>query len=326
MTGPAGIAAVLALVFLAVFLVGYFLVGTGMRFRRDREVAQRMLAVGRPSAEASSIPVERTGWIPPTMALMGSKVAGAGGFGERLEQQLEQAGLGLKSGEFIVVTVLATLGGGILAALLLPNALFDVLLAIVAGLVPIGILRLALARRARRLQNQLADVLTIMASSLRAGHSFFQALDTVSKEINEPAASEFSRVVAEVRLGRPVEDALEGMSERVGSQDFKWAVLAVNIQREVGGNLAEILDRVAETIRERAELRGRVDVLTTEGRLSAYVLIALPFVIALYMAVVSPEYLGLLITTFFGKIMLAVAASLMVIGIFWMRKIVRIDV
>jgi tight adherence protein B len=116
----------------------------------------------------------------------------------------------------------------------------------------------------------LPDVLTIMASSLRAGHSFMQALDTVAKEIAQPAATEFQRVVAEIRLGRPAEDALEALAERVGSADFMWAVLAVNIQREVGGNLAEILDNVADTLRERATLRRQIKVLTAEGRLSAW--------------------------------------------------------
>src|SRR4029077_5849563 len=117
-------------------------------------------------------------------------------------------------------------------------------------------------KREEKLRDQLPDVLTIMASSLRAGHSFMQALDTPAKEIAQPAANEFQRVVAEIRLGRPVDDALEALSQRVGSDDFKWGVLPVNIQREVGGNLAEILDNVAETLRERAIMRRQILVLT----------------------------------------------------------------
>ena len=147
-----------------------------------------------------------------------------------------------------------------------------------------------------------------MAASLRAGHSFLQALDTVAKEVAQPAAAEFQRVVAEVRLGRPAEDALEALSERVGSDDFKWAVLAVNIQREVGGNLAEILDNVSDTLRERAMLRRQIQVLTAEGRLSAWVLALLPIGIALYMSVVNPDYIGLLVTTTMGWVMVIVAS------------------
>ena len=153
-----------------------------------------------------------------------------------------------------------------------------------------------------------------------------QALDTVAKEIAQPAATEFQRVVAEIRLGRPAEDALEALAERVGSADFMWAVLAVNIQREVGGNLAEILDNVADTLRERATLRRQIKVLTAEGRLSAWVLALLPVGIALYMTAANPHYIGLLVTTTIGRVMLAGGLLLMGIGIYWMRRIVEIDV
>ena len=184
----------------------------------------------------------------------------------------------------------------------------------------------ALRKRTERMREQLPDVLTIMASSLRAGHSFMQALDTVAREIPQPAATEFQRVVAEIRLGRSTDDALEALSERVGSSDFKWAVLAVNIQREVGGNLAEILDNVADTLRERAQMRRQIRVLTAEGRLSAWVLTLLPLGIAAYMFAVNPEYIGLLFTTRMGLFMVGVAVILLVLGVFWMRKIVDIDV
>ena len=157
-------------------------------------------------------------------------------------------------------------------------------LALVAGAVcgvgPTMVLRRTLKRRTEKMREQLPDVLTIMASSLRAGHSFMQALDMVAREIPQPAATEFQRVVSEIRLGRPTDDALEALATRVGSADFRWAVLAVNIQREVGGNLAEILDNVADTLRERAMIRRQIQVLTAEGRLSAWVLAALPVAIA----------------------------------------------
>jgi tight adherence protein B len=133
-------------------------------------------------------------------------------------------------------------------------------------------------------------------------------------------------VVAEIRLGRPAEDALESLAERVGSADFKWAVLAVNIQREVGGNLAEILDTVADTLRERAMLRRQIKVLTAEGRLSAWVLGLLPFAIALYMYAVNPQYIGVLFESVYGIIMVIVALVLLALGILWMKKIVNIDV
>ncbi len=116
------------------------------------------------------------------------------------------------------------------------------------------------------------------------------------------------------------------MAERIAVEDFTWAVLAINIQREVGGNLAEILDTVADTIRERQEIRRDVDTLTTEGRLSAIVLIAMPFVIATYMGLVNPDYIGLLFSRTLGWIMVAGAVVLMGVGVYWMRKVIDIDV
>ena len=202
--------------------------------------------------------------------------------------------MSLRSGEFVVASALAALVFGVLGAALLRSPLLALVVAVVGGAFP----TLLLAQRAQQASRQACasscqTCSRSWLSSLRAGHSFLQSLDTVAKEIAHPAAAEFQRVVAEIRLGRPVEDALESLAERVGSPDFKWAVLAVNIQREVGGNLAEILDTVADTLRERAMLRRQIKVLTAEGRLSAWVLGLLPFGIALYMYAVNPDYIGL---------------------------------
>ncbi|HEX7247806.1 MAG TPA: type II secretion system F family protein, partial [Actinomycetota bacterium] len=216
--------------------------------------------------------------------------------------------------------------GAVLGAALLRSWMLGLIVGGVCGVGPTMALRMALSRRTEKMREQLPDVLTVLASSLRAGHSFMQALDTVAREIPQPAATEFQRVVAEIRLGRPIEEALEALATRVGSADFKWAVLAVNIQREVGGNLAEILDNVADTLRERAMMRRQIKVLTAEGRLSAWVLVALPIGIAIYMFAVNPDYIGLLVTTKTGWYMSGTAVILLGLGVVWMRKIVDIDV
>jgi tight adherence protein B len=308
-------------------LLAWFILGSAARAKKDREVEQRMRAVmnpaGQPVGEAAAA---GSGWIPGGATRFGTRFAESRGFSERLDAQLEAAGVSLRSGEFVVVSVGAAIGAGILGAALLRNLFLALILAVVGAFLPTMALRMALQKRADKLRDQLPDVLTILASSLRAGHSFLQSLDTVAKEITPPAAEEFQRVVAEIRLGRPAEDALEALAERVGSDDFKWAVLAVNIQREVGGNLAEILDNVSDTLRERAMLRRQIKVLTAEGRLSAWVLGLMPIGIGLYMAAVNPEYIGLLVTTTIGWVMLGTAAVLLVLGILWMRKIVDIDV
>ncbi len=244
------------------------------------------------------------------MSRFGRRFAEARGFSGRVDAELEAAGVSVRSGEFVVLSVAAALVGVVLGAALLRNPLLALATGAVAGAGPTIALRMAMKSRAEKLREQLPDVLTIMASSLRAGHSFMQSLDAVAKEIAQPAATEFQRVVSEIRLGRPADDALEALAERVGSPDFRWAVLAVNIQREVGGNLAEILDNVADTLRERAQMRRQVRVLTAEGRLSAWVLTALPLTIAVYMFITNPEYIGLLVTAKLGIIMLSVAVGL----------------
>jgi tight adherence protein B len=316
------------LVALAAFAVGWLLLGTAARVKADREMAARMAAIGRSVPQQTASPIDKagTGWIPESVSSFGERFAKAQGFSEKLDAQLEAAGVNLRSGEFVVATVGAGLLGAVLGAAILQNILLAVVIGAVGAFAPTFVLRLALSRRADKMRDQLPDVLTIMASSLRAGHSFLQALDTVAREIPAPANVEFQRLVAEIRLGRPAEDALEALGDRVGSPDFRWAVLAVNIQREVGGNLAEILDTVADTLRERAMMRRQIKVLTAEGRLSAWVLALLPFAIALYMFAVNPEYVSLLFTTQVGLVMLGVGGVLLVLGILWMRKIVDIDV
>jgi len=313
---------------LAIFIVVWFMLGTAARAKQDRTIAARMRAIGRSvrQQDAPTAPGGAGGWIPESVTSFGKRFAERQGFSERLDAQLEAAGVSVRSGEFVVATVGAAVVGALLGAALLGSLMLSLVVAGVGAIGPTILLRLSLNRRADKLREQLPDVLTILASSLRAGHSFMQALDTVAREIAHPAAGEFQRVVAEVRLGRPGEEALESLAERVGSEDFKWAVLAVNIQREVGGNLAEILDSVADTLRERATMRRQIRVLTAEGRLSAYVLGAMPFGIGLYMFAVNREYISLLFTTKIGIGMLISAGIALALGILWMRKIVDIDV
>src|SRR6266516_7910919 len=281
---------------LVAFLLAWFLLGSAARAKKDREVEARMRAVIAPSQQP--VPpggvqiVPGTGWIPQNVTKFGQRFAESRGFSDRLDAQLEAAGVSLRSGEFVVASAAAALLFGVLGAALLRNALLALIVAGVGAAFPTLLLRSALGKRAEHLREQLPDVLTIMASSLRAGHSFLQSLDTVAKEIAQPAAHEFQRVVAEIRLGRPAEDALEALAQRVGSDDFRWAVLAVNIQREVGGNLAEVLDTVAETLRDRDNVRRQIDTLSTEGKLSLYILMGLPIAIGLYIFKFSRDYLS----------------------------------
>lgn len=315
---------VLAVSFLAVFLVCFMLLGTRARDRRHENL-RRVVGSSIPGA-AEAGGAASTQWVPGAMAEVGQRFAVATGFSASLDERLEQAGLPVLSGEFVALTVLCALGGGLFAALVLQTLVFVLLIAGVAAMIPYFWLVRSHRKRHNALLEQLADTLSILASSLRAGYSFLQALDTVSKEIGEPSASEFQRVVAEIRLGRPMDEALMAMADRVGSDDLTWAVIAINVQRQVGGNLAEVLDTVANTVRERAYIRRQVAVLSAEGRLSVAILSALPFLILLYMAIVNPDYISPLFTTFGGIALLITGGVMMSLGIFVMTRLVKLDV
>jgi tight adherence protein B len=310
---------VLGAAFVATFLLAVLLLSTRTKGQQRRSLAGLM---GRGKKDTAS----ETSWMPAGLAQAGDRLATAGGFGGRLEAMLEQAELPMKAGEFAAFTVLCALAGGVVGALLLTNIIFVLLVAAAASLIPYGWLLHARKKRQKTMAEQLPDVLSILASSLRAGHSFLQALDQVAGEIKEPSAGEFHRVVSEIRLGRSIDDAMNEMAERVGSEDMRWAVMAVNIQRQVGGNLAEVLDIVANTVRERAYVQRQVRVLSAEGRLSIAILTALPFGIFFYLALVNPEYVAPLFNTMIGRILLLVGGTLMGLGVFVMTRIVRIDV
>jgi len=323
--GSLGMLIAILVTFVALFILAVLLIGTGARVRRDRAAEQRMRAIARPQQSDSDDP-RAANWIPAPMVEVAERVADAGGFGANLEANLERSGLAFRAGEFLAATVFAGLGGMAAGFVLLQNVYLALGCGVAAGSAPWILLSYKLNQRTAKLNLQLPEVLNVLASSLRAGHSFLQALDTAAKDVPEPAAGEFSRTLAEIRLGRSLDEAMNAMGERVGSENFRWAVLAVNIQREVGGNLAEILDTVANTVRERETLHREVRVLTTEGRLSMYVLIALPILFAFYLFSTRREYVSLLYTTRVGLVMLVTACALLGVGFVWFKKIVRIDV
>src|SRR6185312_1707485 len=180
---------------------------------------------------------------------------------------------------------------------------------------PIAYLVLKESRRSSAFLEQLPDTLQLISGSLSVGHSLVQAMDAVVREELSPVSVEFNRALVETRLGVPAEDALEGIATRMGSQDFAWVVMAIRIQREVGGNLAEVLTTVAATIRERERLRRQVRGLSAEGRLSAWILGALPPVFGTYLVLVRPNYIKPLFTDPLGIVMLLVLVITMTVGV-----------
>lgn len=169
----------------------------------------------------------------------------------------------------------------------------------------------------------MPDVLNLMVGALRAGWGLQQSIDLVVEQVAPPVSTEFARAQTEVRLGRPVEEALETVARRTRSEDFSWAVTAIGIQRDVGGNLAEVLDLVAATIRDRGALQRQISGLTAEGRLSAWILLVLPFVMIVLLMVVNPGYLTQLFTTGLGRGMLLTGGVLLLVGTLWLRSVVE---
>lgn len=240
-----------------------------------------------------------------------------------LNTALEQAGVDLRAGEYIVLTAsAATVAFG--CGLLLANAVMGAVFAIMAVVSARVLLKVLISRRQAAFADQLGDVLQLLAGSLRAGYGLMQAVDAVAREADQPASDEFGRLVIESRLGRDTAQSLRAMADRVDSEDFAWVVQAIEIHREVGGDLAEVLDTTAETIRQRNQIRRQVKALSAEGRYSSYVLLALPPGVALMISLANPGYFSDLTGSGAGRVMLILAVLLMGTGAVWMRKLTRL--
>jgi tight adherence protein B len=247
-------------------------------------------------------------------------------FDEKLQVELDQAGWLVRSSEFVLIQVGGFVGGYLIGGVLLRRVWMGLAFAVLGAVAPRLALTVSISRRESAFLTQLPDTLQLLAGSLSAGYGFLQALDTVAKEAVAPTSVEFGRVLSEARLGRPIDEALESMAERVGGEDFKWVVLAINIQRQVGGNLSALLTTIANTLREREQVRRQIKVLSAEGRLSAVILVALPFVLFGYLSLINPTYIHQLTQETIGKIMMVGALLLIGVGGLWMRKMIKIDV
>lgn len=242
-----------------------------------------------------------------------------------LESELARADVPLRVEEFLGTVVFAALGGGLLGLFFCRSFLGGFIFALIGGALPLFFLVRARNSRVVRFNNRLADALLLMASGLRAGFPFVQTLEMVDKEIRGPVGREFGRTFRQIQLGSSVEEALADLVARVRSTELDLVVTAVLIQREVGGNLAEVLDNIAETLRERLRIKGEVRAVTAAGRMSGWIIGLLPVVVAALILVLSPGYLSVLLETPEGRLALCVAAMGEIIGALIIRRIVAID-
>jgi Flp pilus assembly protein TadB len=245
----------------------------------------------------------------------------------RLARQLDQAGMRLRPHEWLLIRFLCTAGGAVLFALLVRPAILGLLIGGLAGTAATALYhRNRATRRFGRFEEQLPEALQLIIGSLRSGFSLSQSIDAMTREMEEPLASEFGRALGETRLGAEIEDALDRVAKRMNSRDLAFAVIAIRVQRQVGGNLTDVLATTVATMRERAMLHRQVKALSAEGRLSAYVLIGLPIAVLFYMLWVRGEYMLPLVTTPIGIGMTIFGVAEMALGIWWMLKVVKVEV
>jgi tight adherence protein B len=238
---------------------------------------------------------------------------------------LERSRLPVRPGEFALFVVA---GGVVLGALVMAittSLLFGGLAALASPFIAVAYLQRRVTKRTRQFEEQFPDALTLIASSLSAGHTFLRAIQLMCEEADGPIAEEFARVVSETRLGDPLVDALDRMAKRLGIRDVEWVVQAIRIQQTVGGKLADLLHTLADFIRAREEVRREILVLTAEGRISAYVLGGLPIFLGFYLQVSNPGYLDPMLEGW-GLVWMGGALASIAIGMAMIFKMIKVDV
>lgn len=245
---------------------------------------------------------------------------------KKMDEELLSSGIPLNGGEFLVLQLfllmLFTLSGLALSSL----SAIALLLPLLGLILPRIYILSAQNKKTQKFNNQLSDVLLVLANSLKAGFSLFQAMEMASQEMPDPIASELRITLKEMTYGESTEAALTNLTSRIRSKDLELMVTAILIQRQIGGNLAEILLGIHETIQERLTLMGEVRSLTAQGRLSGYIIAAVPFAIALIVTIIQPEYLSVLFSSSVGKSMVAAGLFLQFLGFMAINKIVKIKV
>jgi tight adherence protein B len=248
------------------------------------------------------------------------------GFAADLQTDLARADLKLRTTEFFMINGLAVVVAFLLGNLLFGTPLLGLVFGVVGFFIPRIYVRIRQNRRLNTFNDQLGDTITLLANSLRSGFSIVQSMETVSRQLPDPMATEFHRVTQEIALGLHYEQALNNMLRRVPSEDLDLMITAINIQSKVGGNLAEILDTIGHTIRERVRIKGEIRVLTAQQMISGYILTALPIVLGLVLYLINKAYISRMFSDPCGWIMLGLAAVMIFGGFMIIRKIVDIEV
>ena len=241
-----------------------------------------------------------------------------------LAEELEKSDISKKTEDFIIIWIVVTFVPGLLFMLIFKNQLIAPMLMIIGAVAPIMYMKSKQKKRRDMFESQLSDALMIASNCLKSGLTFNQAMDTISSECDDPIKSEFKRTVNEITFGSSQDEALEAMAKRVKSEDFDLVVSAVSIQRQTGGNLSEILDTIAGTIRERYKIKGEIKTMTGQGRVSGMIIGVLPIALLLIMSLINKELIMTLFTTTIGKTLIIISVCLETVGAIVINKIVTI--
>lgn len=276
-------------------------------------------------AQMEALRPRRLGRVPIISSLLEGKDWSA-----ETATRLERADIRFTVSEFVAFRVFAGLILAVFALVFVGSGIvgfFAMLVAFILGyMLPSFWVNMAIGRRVSRLNAQLPDSLTLISNSIKAGFGLMQSFDMAAKELEHPIATEFKRMLADINVGAATDEALQSMAKRCGSDDLDIVITAMLIQQSTGGNLAEILDNVAHTMRERIRIRGEIKTLTSQQMLTGFVIGGLPFVMVFLFTLVNPDYMNPLFTTALGNLMLAGAAVLEFFGILLIRKILAIEV
>lgn len=314
------------------------LIGAGVAFfmgSEQREVEERLEEFVAPGS--FDLPEDAEAVVGgPDMADRLDKALSRRSFFSPLRERLSRADIKLRVSEYIVLVILSAIGTAAAAYFLLNQSIILVLVGLLVGMrIPRWYLGFAANRRMNTFNDQLGDTLNLWVNALRSGYSVLQGMETIATELPPPVSVEFERVVQEVRLGLSVEQALNNMYRRVPSEDLDLVITAVNIQREVGGNLAEVLDTISFTIRERVRIKGEIRTLTAQGRISAWIISLLPVALALLLYSINPDYVSqlwiqerpfLLPGIPCGWLVIGIGGLMIGLGAFAVQKMIQIEV
>jgi tight adherence protein B len=316
---------VLASVFIAVVLVGWAI---GAMAMQKQTIATRLATYVDKANASQTIQVQGQVVEHKKPDIWGEldQMLEKRTFVQKMILEFQKADLKLRYSEYCMLYVVCMVVPGLIGYAVTKSVAGLFMLGLPGIVVPRMFVKFRQFQRIRKIDGQLVDALTLISNSLKSGYSFLQGMELVSEESPHPISTEFRRMLRETNLGYPLEQALDGMAERVPSEDLDLVITVVKIQRSIGGNLAEILDSIVHTIRERIRIKGEINTLTAQGKLQGIILTLLPPAMCVGIYMMSPEFMSPLFTTLMGKLMLGVAFIQQMIGGFMIKKIVEIKV